>query len=74
MAKKILNIFHMKKWYEFIQILETEGGAIFVLFVLILLFCALALCGMDDAKAQIPIILGALIGILKGKMGNNDKV
>ena len=59
----------MKKWYEFIQILETEGGAIFVLFMLILLFCSLAIfSGMEEAKAQIPIILGALIGILKGKV------
>lgn len=62
----------MRKWYEFLRSLETEGGAIVVLTLLILLFVVLSKFGIVAAEQQIPILLGAILGLLKG-LGDNFK-
>jgi hypothetical protein len=68
---KLKDMKYTRRWYEFLRSLETEGGSVVVLILLILVFVVLAKIGINDAAAQIPIILGAILGILKGM--NNTK-
>ena len=57
----------MELWSKFLKTLETEGGSIITLVLLILLFAFFKWIGFKDADSQIIFILGALVGLLKGK-------
>ena len=52
---------------SFIEALNSPGGAILVLYSLIILFAVMSHYNIDKAVDQIPLILGALIGIITGK-------
>jgi len=52
---------------SFVESLNSPGGAILVLYSLIILFAVMSHFDIDKAVDQIPLILGALIGIITGK-------
>lgn len=58
----------METWKQFLKTLETEGGTIFVLILLIMIFAFFRYIGFKDAESQIIFILGALVGPLKGRV------
>jgi hypothetical protein len=61
----------MRKWYDFLKSLETEGGSIVILFALVIMFSAFVKMEFfKDAESQLYFILGALVSLLKG---NNNK-
>jgi len=61
----------MRKWFDFLKSLESEGGSILILFVLVMLFSAFVKMEFfKDAESQLYFILGALVSLLKG---NNNK-
>ena len=61
----------MRKWFDFLKSLETEGGSIVILFVLVIMFSAFVKMEFfKDAESQLYFILGALVSLLKG---NNNK-
>jgi hypothetical protein len=59
----------MKRWSEFLQSIETEGGSILILILLIVMFSLFVKMGFKDAESQVYFILGALVGLLKGNTG-----
>lgn len=62
----------MKSWYIFVKSMEREGGSILILIFLILMFAAFVKLGFKDAESQLYFILGALVGLLKGKVGGSE--
>lgn len=56
----------MKRWVRFLKSIETEGGSILVLILLIVMFSLFVKLGFKDAESQVYFILGALVGLLKG--------
>lgn len=63
----------INSWAKFLQTIETEGGQIFVLLLLILMFAGFVKLGFKDAESQLYFILGALVGILKAGKSQVDK-
>lgn len=69
----------MRDWIKFLRSLETEGGSIMVLLWLVLLFSYFVKAEFKDAESQLYFILGALVGLLKGRSerketpGNSEK-
>jgi hypothetical protein len=59
----------MKSWFDFVKSIESEGGSVLILILLIILFAAFVKLGFKDAESQLYFILGALVGLLKGKGG-----
>lgn len=59
---------HMRKWYEFLRTLETEGGSILVLFLILIIFFVPSLYGFVWAKEHMVLILGAILGLLKSNV------
>lgn len=62
----------MESWYNFLRSLETDGGAIVVLLILILVFAVLVKLEFKDAESQMYFILGALVSFLKGKLQQSE--
>ena len=62
----------MSSWFKFLRSIESEGGSLIILILLILVFAALVKLGFKDAESQIYFILGALVGLLKGKHQDKD--
>ena len=60
-------------WEKFLNGLASEGGNIFVLFFLILIVGSFVILKFNGATDQLYFVLGALVGILKGKNSNNGK-
>jgi hypothetical protein len=58
----------MDVWFRFLKSLESEGGSIVVLVVLIGIVAGLHFLGFRDADSQITFVLGALVGLLKGRI------
>lgn len=58
----------MDSWRQFLKTLETEGGSIIILILLILIFAFFRHIGFKDAESQMIFILGALVGLLKGRI------
>lgn len=71
--EEIAEYRYMRKWYEFLRTLETEGGSILVLFVILLLFFVPSLYGFVWAKEHVVLILGAILGLLKSNMKTTKK-
>jgi hypothetical protein len=63
----------MDHWLKFLRSLETEGGSIITLIFLIGVVACLKYIGFNDADSQVIFILGALVGLLKGKTDNNKE-
>ena len=65
----------MSSWFKFLRSIESEGGSVFILVLLILIFAGFVKLGFKDAESQLYFILGALVGLLKGKHQdpNQDK-
>lgn len=61
----------MRIWSRFLKTLESGGGALVILLLLIILFAMFAKWGFASAEEQLYLILGALIGILKGGGGKS---
>lgn len=55
-------------WVKFLRSLETEGGSIVILIFLIGVVACLKYVGFKDADSQVIFILGALVGLLKGRV------
>jgi hypothetical protein len=60
----------MDVWVRFLKSLESEGGSILVLVFLIGIVACLKYLGFKDADSQVIFILGALVGLLKGRVDN----
>lgn len=57
----------MKNWAQFLKTLATEGGSIFILIVMSCLFLFVWIFYQQDyVKEAFMLVLGALLGILKG--------
>ena len=54
-------------WEKFLNGLASEGGNIFVLFFLILIVGSFVILKFNGATDQLYFVLGALVGILKGR-------
>lgn len=63
----------MVKWSEFVASLETTGGAIVSLFTLLVLLFVFSKLGFTGADSQIPIVVGAVLGIVSGKQLSDKK-
>lgn len=63
----------MEQWTRFLRSLETEGGSIITLIFLIGVVACLKHIGFNDADSQVIFILGALVGLLKGKTDNHKE-
>jgi hypothetical protein len=57
----------MDHWVKFLRSLESEGGSIITLIFLIGVVACLKYIGFKDADSQVIFILGALVGLLKGR-------
>ena len=66
--KQIKHKTKMELWGKFLRSLETEGGSIMILILLIMIFAFFRFLGFKDAESQIIFILGALVGLLKGRV------
>lgn len=64
----VLKVRKMVKWAEFVSTLETSGGQLVFLLALLILLFMFSKLGFQAAESQIPIVVGAAIGILNGKM------
>lgn len=73
MPEERLRIRKMIKWAEFVSILETTGGSLVFLFTLLLVLFGMLKWGFLGAEAQIPIVIGAALGILKGSVMSKQK-
>jgi hypothetical protein len=62
----------MNNWFKFLRSIESEGGSVLILILLIIMFAAFVKLGFKDAESQLYFILGALVGLLKGKGGNSE--
>jgi hypothetical protein len=71
--KEIAEFRHMRKWYEFLRTLETEGGAVVVLMMILVLFFVPSLYGFVWAKEHMVLILGAILGLLKSNVKTEKK-
>ena len=65
MSDEKVRIKKMVKWAEFVAILETTGGSLVFLSVLLLVLFGMLKWGFQSAETQIPIVVGAALGILK---------
>lgn len=61
----------MSKWREFLEGIASDGGNIFILFVVIIAIAIFTRLGIPDLHDQLIFALGALIGILKGNLTKN---
>mgnify|MGYP003352430546 CR=1 FL=1 len=62
-----------RSWFvDFTDSLSTEGGNIFVLFLLIILIGVFVILKFEHATEQLYFVLGALTGILKGRFANKE--
>ena len=62
-----------RSWFEILtDNLSTEGGNIFVLFLLIILIGVFVILKFEHATEQLYFVLGALTGILKGRFANKE--
>ncbi len=66
--RKIKKKTIMDYWVKFLRSLETEGGSIVILIFLIGVVACLKHIGFKDADSQVIFILGALVGLLKGRV------
>lgn len=73
MSEERVRIKKMVKWAEFVSILETTGGSLVFLFVLLLVLFGMSKWGFPSAESQIPIVVGAALGILKGSVMSKKK-
>lgn len=58
----------METWDKFLKSLQTEGGSIVTLIFLIPMIACLKILGFKDAETQLVFVLGALVGLLKGRV------
>lgn len=62
----------MESWVKFLKSLASEGGSIIVLVLLIPIVAWLKHLGFKDADSQVIFVLGALVGLLKGRAEQNN--
>lgn len=64
----------MNNWTKFLRSIESEGGSVLILILLIIIFAAFVKLGFKDVESQLYFILGALVGMLKSRgMHSADK-
>lgn len=66
-----LKTFCNSKWEIFVRSIASEGGNIIVLLFLILVLGIFVLLKFDGATEQLYFVLGALVGVLKGRIASN---
>lgn len=67
------EVIYMNGWNKFLNSLSTTGGDIFVLVIVLFVFLVgYSKTGDNMMKESITLILGALLGLLRGK--SNQKV
>ena len=57
----------------FLQALSTDGGNILVLLFIILLLAVFEYLKFPDARQQLYFVIGALVGVLRGKLTAADE-
>ena len=56
------------KSFDFVRLWETAGGQILLLVILALAFSGMYMAGMKEAWQIVGLVVGALLGILKGEI------
>ena len=61
-------------WQVFLDGLASEGGNILILFFLVIVTATFVFLNFDGAEGQLYFVLGALVGILKGKITQKENI
>jgi len=62
----------MNMWEKFVASFETTGGALIYLLVLLMILFIFQKFGVN-VESQIPVVIGAAIGILHNKYTSKEK-